>query len=80
MVLKTQIATLDNFPFRYRKSYYTEEVDTYDLIHKVGDQSFWLDRKTTTRRPHPDWDQVNTGTISNIFLPKIEEQLSRNML
>jgi len=32
--LKTQITTLDSFPFRCRKSYYTEEVDTYDLIYK----------------------------------------------
>ena len=32
--LKTQIATLDNLPFRYRQSYYTERVGTYDLIYK----------------------------------------------
>ena len=32
--IKTQIATLDNLPFRCRKSYYTDEMDTYDLIYK----------------------------------------------
>ena len=32
--LKTQIATLYNLPFRCRKSYYTEAMDTYDLIYK----------------------------------------------
>ena len=32
--IKTQIRTLDILPFRCRKSYYTEEADTYDLIYK----------------------------------------------
>lgn len=32
--LKTTIRTLDNLPFRCRKSYYTDEADTYDLIYK----------------------------------------------
>ena len=32
--LKMQIGTLDNLPFRCRKSYYTDKSDTYDLIYK----------------------------------------------
>jgi len=32
--LKMQIQTLDYMPFRCRKSYYTEEEDTYDFIYK----------------------------------------------
>ncbi len=32
--LKTQIQTLDSMPFRCRKSYYTEDQDTYDFIYK----------------------------------------------
>ena len=32
--IKTQISTLDTLPFRCRKSYYTDEPDTYDLIYK----------------------------------------------
>ena len=32
--LKTTIRTLDSLPFRCRKSYYTDEADTYDLIYK----------------------------------------------
>ena len=32
--LKIQIQTLDNMPFRCRKSYYTEALDTYDFIYK----------------------------------------------
>jgi len=32
--IQTQIATLDTLPFRCRKSYYTDESDTYDLIYK----------------------------------------------
>lgn len=32
--LKTQINTLNKMPQRYRKSYYTEDNDTHDLIYK----------------------------------------------
>ena len=32
--LKLQIGTLDTLSFRYRKSYYTDIADTYDLIYK----------------------------------------------
>jgi len=32
--IKTQINTLDVLPFRCRKSYYTDEPHTYDLIIK----------------------------------------------
>jgi plasmid stabilization system protein ParE len=32
--LKAQITTLDSLPFRCRKSYYTKESDTYDMIYK----------------------------------------------
>ena len=32
--LKVQITTLESLPFRCRKSYYTEESDTYDMIYK----------------------------------------------
>ncbi len=32
--IKIQIGTLDTLPFRCRKSYYTDEPNTHDLIHK----------------------------------------------
>ena len=32
--LKTQIGSLNNLPFRCRKSYYTDASSTYDLIYK----------------------------------------------
>ena len=32
--LKIRIDTLSSFPFRCRKSYYTDIPDTYDLIYK----------------------------------------------
>ena len=32
--LKTQINTLNKMPQRYRKSYYTEDNNTHDLIYK----------------------------------------------
>lgn len=32
--LKAQIQSLDSMPFRCRKSYYTDDQDTYDLIYK----------------------------------------------
>ncbi len=32
--IQTQIATLETLPFRCRKSYYTDEPDTYDMIYK----------------------------------------------
>jgi plasmid stabilization system protein ParE len=32
--LKAQIMTLDSLPFRCRKSFYTKEFNTYDMIYK----------------------------------------------
>ncbi len=32
--IQTQIGTLETLPFRCRKSYYTDEPDTYDMIYK----------------------------------------------